>query len=249
MTRAIHKRLLAAALLACCSASAAAQTHMDMPEGSREVFLSLAGVWSPKRIGSREHVVGVVPLVSAQWANGVFIDLNTLGMHWSRQSNLDYGPLLAPTRAWAGATGANGGQSSSRLALQAGGFLNYRIGNGVGVGARLLYGGGDQHQGLNAMARAHWWTDLAPHHAVGIETDITLANRAALLPDFGSPGYALHGGARDAALTLHWRWELNHSTTFRALLRQDRLLGSAGASPRLEQRSGTSVVTLVTWQY
>jgi len=245
-------------LLACAGMPALADpTHMMMPEGSSDVFLSLAAVWSPRSIGSADNVVGVAPLISAQWANGVFINMNKVGMHLSEQSNIQYGPLISPTRSRVTTYTPEGPQTKNRLTPEIGGFFNYGIARGLGLTSQLMYGGSSDHRGVRMHLGGHLWMPVASHHAMGIVTGVTLANRSALQADFGitpqqagtGPTHEVSSGLRDAAVSLNWRWEVNHKTTLHSWIAAQRLLGSAGASPRLEQRSGTSVVTMVTYRY
>jgi MipA family protein len=252
------KQTAAALLLACAGAPALAEpTHMMMPEGSSEVSLALALVSSPRRIGSAENVMGVAPLISAQWANGVFINLNTVGMHLSDQSNTQYGPLISPTRSRVTKYTPSGPETKSRFTPEIGGFFNYHLAHGIGLKSRLMYGGSSDHRGVRMQLGAHLWQPVAAHHAIGIETGLTLANRSSLQADFGvtpqqagtGRAHAVSSGLRDASVSLNWRWELNHKTTLHSWIEGQRFLGSAGASPRLEQRSGTSVVAMVIYRY
>lgn len=252
------KQTSAALLLACVAAPALAQTtHMMMPEGSSDVYLGLALVSSPRRLGSSENGLGVVPVISAQWANGAFIHMNTIGMHLSDRSNMRYGPLISPTRSRVTKYTPDGPETKTRFTPEVGGFLDYSIAHGIGLKSRLMYGGSSDHRGLRMELSAHLWKPVAPHHAIGIETGLTLTNRSSLQADFGitrqqagtGRAHEVSSGLRDASVSLNWRWDINHKTTLHSWIEGQRFLGSAGASPRLEQRTGTRVVTMVIYHY
>jgi len=256
--RPTFKQSAAALLLACAGAPVLADpTHMMMPEGSSDVYLSLAAVWSPRRLGSADNEFGVVPLISAEWANGVFINLNRIGMHLSQQSNMQYGPLISPTRSRVTTYTPDGPKTKGRFTPEIGGFFNYSIAHGIGVTSQMMYGGSSDLRGMRVHLGGHFWMPVGSHHAVGIVTQASLANRSSLQADFGitaqqagaGPTHEVRSGLRDAALSLRWRWDVNHKTTLTSWIEGHRYLGSAGASPRLEQRSGTSVVTMVTYRY
>jgi MipA family protein len=250
-----HLALTAALLVHAPLAALAQSTHMLMPEGSKDIYLSLAAVHSPRSLGSADSEFGIVPVLAAQWANGVFINNTTLGLQLSDDEDFSYGPLFAASRSRT--PGADGKDGESRFRPQLGGFLFYRVSSGVSVSSRLLYGGSSDRRGLRVESMASYWQLVSAHHSIGVAAGATLANRSALQADFGvTPGeagrfpvHAVHSGMRDASLALHWRWELTHKTALHSWVEQTRFLGSAGASPRLEQRNGTTAVTMVTWRF
>lgn len=240
---------LAPCALITCVPVLAQSTHMLMPEGSKDIFVSLAAVSTPVTEGSRAREINVVPLISAQWANGVFVNMNTVGMHLSERSDMEYGPLFTPMTSRVGGNTGTDRQSKSRFTPEIGGFINYRIAHGMGISTRLMYGGSSDHRGLRWNAGAYLWTPLSAHHSVGIQSSFTLANSSSLQADFSTREYQAKGGMRDADVSLRWRWELNHTTTLNTWIEEQRFLGGAGRSPRLERKSGTTAAAMVTWQF
>jgi MipA family protein len=249
-------RMLAAVLSVGAAPSAIAQSApMLMPEGSKDIYLSLAAVHAPRANGSNENRLRVVPLISAELSNGVFINMNRVGMQLSEDFSLGYGPLFSPSRSRVPDTEGRDGRS--RFTPEFGGFFTYRISQGLSVSSNLMYGGSSDRRGLAIHGAAAFWQQVRPHHSVGIETGLSLANRSSLQADFAVtpaqagrlPAHEVHSGLRDASLSLHWSWELTHKTTLRTWAQRRHFLGSAGASPRIEQRAGTTVATMVSWRY
>ena len=242
----LKKPLLAAILLA-ANLPAVAQTGvMGMPEGSKDIVFGLATVVGPRANGSPDTVVGLAPMISVQWANGVFIHMNTVGMHLSERGDLRYGPLASYGRS---RVVLADGTTRSRFTPELGGFVEYELSRGFGVSSRLMYGGSSDRGGVRMISSASAWTAGHNHHAFGIEGIVTLANRSSLQADFGTPVYQPNGGLRDVALVAHWSWELTHKSTLRAWVQEKHFLGGARSSPRLERHGGTSLVTMITWRF
>jgi MipA family protein len=229
-----------AALMLAAAPAVAQSNHTLMPEGSRDVYLSLAGVWQQHPQGRAEDRILVVPLISAQWANGVFIDMNTIGMNLSEETALEYGPLFSPT--------VSDGERR-RFTPELGGYVNWQVSRSLGVGAKLMGGAGQDRRGLNLSLGADLWTQVAPHHSVGVGLQTRLANGAALREDFGSAAYEPDSGLRDATLSLRWRWEVSRKLRMSAGISQQRYLGGAAASPRVQYKSGASLLTALTWRF
>jgi|GEM_PF-3762763 len=245
-----HSVTTTALTLMLAAGPAAAQSDPRfMPEGSRDVYLSLAAVWQQHPQGRDRDQINLVPLVSAQWANGVFVNMNVVGIELSDQTGLRYGPLLAPTMAQSGALSDQGSAGRRRLTLEAGGYWRWQVSRGLGVGATLMGGGGGDGHGATLSLAASHWRQTAPHHNMGVELSTRLANRSALRDDFGSATYEPDGGPRDVALSLQWRWEVNRKLGLTTSIAQWRYLGAAAASPRIAHAGGTSVVTMFTYRY
>lgn len=252
-------RLLAALLGAACG-PALAQTHMHMPEGSSDVFLSIAAVDVPRSAGSARRRGHLLPLLSAQWSNGIFLRMNTLGMHLSRDPNLEYGPLLVPsfTRIETWRAGEKVG-SRQRFTPEAGGFLNYSPGDGMTLRSSLMYGGSIDGRGARLRLGAAWSMALAEYHHLSFDTTATWVNRSALQAEFGVPPwfarasglpvYQVEGGLRDVSFNTTLGWQASNKVTLSAIVGLSRLYGATARSPRVDQRNGVSVITALTYRF
>lgn len=248
-----------AAILLTLSAPCMAQsTHMYMPEGSKDVYLSLAAGNTRDSDGSGRRNTFIVPLVSAQFANGVFINLNTVGMHLSHTPGMDYGVQLAPTISRRNTRTANGWESEKKFTPEAGAFFNYGIAHGLAAHSELMYGGSSDRRGLRLRFGASMWLPIAEHHHLGIETEVRLANRSSLQSTFGvttdqaGPGlplYQVASGVRDTGISALWRWHFSNKYTLTTRLMYSRLHGSAAASPRVESAGGAGALTVLTYRY
>ncbi len=246
-------------MFAACATASAEPTHMNMPEGSSEVYLTLAAGYGPRSEGSAQRAMFVTPLISAQWSNGVFVDMNSLGVHLSDRVNMQYGLLATPSMSRGATISGNGSSSKRKFTPEVGGFFNYSVAHGIGLSSGVMYGGSSDRRGLNMNLGAHMWVPLAAHHSVGLEMRMRLANRSALQADFGVTAeqagagdigaHGVSGGVRDVAIAAHWRWDVTHKYTFRTSVAWQWLQGSAAASPRTEEPAGAQVTTILSYQF
>lgn len=250
--------LLCATILAGCPPAVARPTHMLMPEGSKDVYLSLAAAMVPSAEGSAQQRLVIVPLVSAQWANGVFVNMNVVGIHLSERSDMAYGLRAAPMFTRTSTQTPDGRVSTRRFTPEVGAFFDYELAYGMGLKSSLMYGGSIDHRGLRMNLGAYLWMPVAEHHALGLEAGLALANRAALQANYGVtaeqadaglPAYRVSGGVRSSAVSASWRWQISNKYSLSTSVESTRLRGSAANSPRIEQAGGTSLATVLTYRY
>jgi outer membrane protein len=244
-------------LLLLCPASAIAQTHMMMPEGSKDIYLSLGAVYGPRTEGGADNVVSAGPLISVQWANGVFIDMNTVGYYWSRKMNMAYGPMFTPSFSRVLLPG--GAESKRRFTPTVGGFWSYQVAHGLSLNSNLMYGGSYDRRGLVMNVGVNTYLPVAAHHTIGASANVTLANRSALQANYavtpqqaalsGLPEYEVDGGVRKSNVGVSWRWQMSNKYALSTHLRREQLHGSAAASPRMEQDSAVRLYTLLTYHW
>ncbi|QYF95629.1 MipA/OmpV family protein [Massilia sp. PAMC28688] len=231
---------------------------MNMPEGSKDVYLSLGVANSPTAEGSAQRETYVAPLIAAQFANGVFIDMNTVGIRLSRQPEVQYGLQVAPTVSRVRVRTERGSERRRKITPEAGAFVRYNVIQGVNVRASLMYGGSIDHRGLRLRLGSTAGMPIAEHHNIGIDMEATYANRSALQADFavppgqveaGVPLYAVRSGLRDVQIGPYWSWQLSTKYTLTTLLRHGRLHGSAAASPRTVRPGAVTALTMLTYQF
>lgn len=204
-----HSLALAAATLAALTAcgGAAAQTPVanPMPDGSRDMYVGL-GLQSGSRYeGGRSRHVLLMPVLQAEWSNGIFLSGASAGMHWSGRNDIEYGPLLSlhPGRSERGRPLAGGGLSGTgsntalpplvsgqndpitRLngmadvphRLEAGAFLTWYLNPEWRIASSALYGAGWERDGLRAtLDLQRIAATVAPHHTLSFTAGLTLAN-------------------------------------------------------------------------
>lgn len=246
---------IAAMLAALATAPCLAQTHMMMPEGSREVTIALGVANGPETEGGSRRETFVAPLLSAHFANGVFIDMNTVGIHLSRNPEWRYGLQLTPSISSSQVLTDQGPESRRRLTPEVGGFVRYHLAHGVGLYSSLMYGGSMDHRGVRLRLGANLGMPVAEHHHLGLDAVATLANQSSLHADFsvqpepGVAGYDAEGGLRDTSVTASWVWQLSTKYALHTMLRWNRLHGSAARSPRIEQAGGTVALTVLSYTF
>ncbi|MES2298876.1 MAG: MipA/OmpV family protein [Pseudomonadota bacterium] len=89
-------------LLALCGVSGAAVADAPatpatnpMPDGSHDMYAGLGLVSAPSFEGAPARRLSLLPVLQAQWSNGVFLSGPAIGMHLSERPALEFGPLLS----------------------------------------------------------------------------------------------------------------------------------------------------------
>ncbi len=269
-------------LLSGAGGAALAQTPATnlMPDGSRDLYIGLGAESRPTYQGAQESRVAALPVVQMQWSNGAFIAGMSAGMHLSDQAQQEYGPMLmlegrrSPYGASSTAGSINNGiaqgaqVNGNKLVgmddinprLLAGGFYHVALTDALRLTNSLLYGAGNNHDGLR------WNSDLryritpsAPHHTLSVSAGVTVANRAYSQAYFGvTPAeslrshnrvYAVSAGVKDWHADLHWNWALSPAWLLTSALNITRLNGSAAASPLVERSGNLTVSSALAYRF
>lgn len=277
------KTLLALTLaLACNAAWAATPATNPMPDGSRDMYVGLGVVAAPDYLGARAMRGALLPLLQVEWSNGAFVSGLSGGMHLSRRQDVEFGPLLAidagrdqdgPARV-GGVTPFRGvsiapesmpigqglqGMPDVRARLQAGAFANYYLAPSLRLASSILYGAGNERDGLVwNIGLQQTWTGL-PHHRVSLSAGVNLVNRRYNAGFFGvSPEesmnsghleYAPRGGLRDVYVGAAWNWALSPSWMVASAARLARLRGDARHSPLVERPTNITVSSGLVYRF
>lgn len=269
-------------LLSGAGGAALAQTPATnlMPDGSRDLYIGLGAESRPTYQGAQESRVAALPVVQMQWSNGAFIAGMSAGMHLSDQAQQEYGPMLmlegrrSPygTSSTAGsinngiAQGAqvNGnklvGMDDINPRLLAGGFYHVALTDALRLTNSLLYGAGNNHDGLRWNSDLRYRiTPFAPHHTLSVSAGVTVVNRAYSQAYFGvTPAeslrshnrvYAVSAGVKDWHADLHWNWALSPAWLLTSALNITRLNGSAAASPLVERSGNLTVSSALAYRF
>lgn len=235
---------LLAGVLGAALPPALAQSEVSLlPDGSHELRVGALLGSAPRAPGSAERSAFLLPQLSVEWSNGVFIDGLALGKQLSSDPMLKYGPLLALSE---GPQRADGGRAL-RPAL--GAFVHYMPLRELALQARILVPTGRDGGGSVLNLRAGTRFDLAPHQWMTVGAGVNLADGSYLQPDFGTARYQPAGGVRDVFADLQWGWQISRKVTLTASLQASRLQGDAAASPRTRQRTGYANVLGFSYSY
>lgn len=273
------KNLFLLALLGTSSlAVAQTPTARLMPDGSKDMYAGIGITSAPRYRGSDRQETDPVALVQVQWSNGIFVSGLSAGMHLSASPTLEFGPLLAiePGRNASGAQklsgiggvglAAPGADLQQRprftdidSALQGGAFLNRYLDESLRLTSSVLYGAGNNHNGLLLNAGIQKFIQVAPHHAVTLSAGATWANRRYTQDYFGVNGastagpdaaaYRPSGGIRDIQFTVNWNWELSNLWLLTSQLSLNRLMGPAADSPLTDRRNNATVRTGLVYRF
>ncbi|HEV2608988.1 MAG TPA: MipA/OmpV family protein [Noviherbaspirillum sp.] len=273
------KNLFLLALLGTSSlAIAQTPTARLMPDGSKDMYAGIGITSAPRYRGSDRQETDPVALVQVQWSNGIFVSGLSAGMHLSASPTLEFGPLLAiePGRNASGAqklsgiggigVAAPGADLQQRprftdvgSALQGGAFLNRYLDENLRLTSSVLYGAGNDRNGLLLNAGIQKFIQVAPHHAVTLSAGATWANRRYTQDYFGVDGastagpdaaaYRPSGGIRDLQFTVNWNWELSNLWLLTSQLSLNRLMGPAADSPLTDRRNNATVRTGLVYRF
>jgi outer membrane protein len=166
----------------------------------------------------------------------------------------DAGRMLA-----AGATRLTGMDDLSAR-LEVGGFANMMLAPSLRLTNSVLYGAGNDHNGLrwNADLQAIA-SDLAPHHTVVLSAGLTVANRNYNQAYFGvsayeamrsvNKAYNASAGVKDVHAGLRWNWALGPAWMVSSGLNVSHLMGSAASSPLVERRTNFSASAVLAYRF
>ncbi len=254
------KKLLLIAFSSACLPCFAQSTSMFMPEGSSDLTFGVNAFDAPSAEGSNKRRILALPSVSVQWSNGVFLDNNELGMNFSPQGNVRFGPVFIPEFSTVRTQqGANAPKDKLQFTPEVGAFYHYRLAHNMGLSTNVMFGAGSEHNGILANLSAHISTPLAAHHSIGLSTGMTLANQNYMQAQFGltqqqvsnshlSP-YSAAGGLKSLSVSGNWEWEISNKFTLSSGVGLKRLCGSAVDSPLIDKRNDVIVYSSLSYHY
>lgn len=274
---------------ACTGAHAQTPANNPMPDGSRDLYLGLGLVSQNAYQGGAERRLRALPLVQLEWSNGVFIAGMSAGMHLSQRPGLEYGPLLALQVKRSGdgngaslgdvssasaseqalpgvlrrqGSGANAllGMDKIKARVQAGVFANYYLTPTLRLTNNVLYGAGNQRDGLLwNVALQHTAPDLTAHHRITYSAGVTLVNRRHNASFFGVTdsealasghgAYAPRGGVQDVNLGARWNWAISPDWIVTSGARVTRLQGDARHSPLVQRPTSFSMSSGLAYRF
>lgn len=152
------------------------------------------------------------------------------------------------------------GMNDVKARLQGGAFANYYIRPQLRLTSTLLYGAGNERDGLSAsFGVQHVVAEIAPHHRVSLSAGLTMVNRslnAALfgvtMEEAGNTGYAPYapgGGLRDIYVGAGWNWALTPNWMLVSSARLSSLRGDARSSPLVQRPTGFTMSTGLAYRF
>ena len=238
-----------------CPALAQSDTTF-MPEGSKDIYLSATAALLQRAEGSSRMRMIVLPSVSVQWSNGIFLEPGTLGMQLSGDGSLRYGPLLD--------YGVKNQRSDdptqkTRLDLQAGGFVNYRLLYNLSLHSRLLYGGSDDNRGVQLNTGASFSMPITQHQSMALSVGANFVDQAYMQSYFGVTAqqarlgrrreYHAGAGLKNVYLSGQWGVELTHKYALRSGITASWLGNTPAASPLTNADKGYALYATLIYHY
>lgn len=144
--------------------------------------------------------------------------------------------------------------------LEVGGFANIALAPSVRLTNSLLYGAGNEHNGLRwNIDLQRIAADIAPHHTVVLSAGLTVANRNYNQAYFGvtqaeaaksvNAAYQASSGVKDVHAGLRWNWALGPAWLVSSGLNVSHLMGSAASSPLVERRTNVSASAVLAYRF
>lgn len=228
-------------LVGACAPCLAQSPETLMPEGSRDTSIGVMFGSVPASEGSRKRNIGVLPFLRVRWSNGIFLHNLSAGMQLSSTPHLQYGPLIAV----GGDEAREPGESNERKLL-AGGFAGYSLLHNLRLDALALHGGARDGGGTTLQLTARTWMSLAPHHGGSLELGVELADGRYMHSHFGDTASA---GVKDIFVGAGWNWQVNRKFDLHTGVKFSQLSGNAGTGRFVATRSGTRLLTALSYGY
>ncbi len=282
-----------------CQAQTPAQNLM--PDGSHDLYMGLGVIVRPNFEGSKQHKVRALPVFQMQWSNGAFISGMHAGLHLSDQPQHDFGPLIGiePGRNASGSRNIPDDASNVfpsgdvlesnktsvkpifntvKARLTAGGFYHMQINPQLRWHNQLLYGSGNDRNGLRFNSDVRFkLPEIFSHQAITVGLGLQAVNQAYARSYFGvnninSPvqsvslfdgiafaktvapveapiEYKARAGIKDVHLDLFWNVNLSSSWLVTTKLNASYLLNNAANSPLVQQRTNVTVSTALAYRF
>jgi outer membrane scaffolding protein for murein synthesis (MipA/OmpV family) len=279
-------KLFALALAAVpCAACAQTPATNPMPDGSRDMYVGLGLVSKPRYEGAADKERSALPVLQVQLSNGLFVSGMRAGIHLGRSPRVEFGPLLElqPRRDAEGAGGEVGGlggirfstaasplaaSGGNRLAgmpaihrrVQGGGFLNYYLTPEWRLASSLLYGAGNERNGVKLeLGVQRLALAFGANQRLVLDAAVSFADRRYNMAFFGvgeqdstssgNPVFEAGGGLKDARLGARWHWAWSPSWMLTSSLQATRLLGNVRLSPLVERQTNLTVSTAIAYRF
>lgn len=278
--------LLLLSLTACHAALAQTPSDNMMPDGSHDMYLGVGVESLPRFEGSDDQRTQAVPAIQVQWSDGIFISGLSAGWHLSSTSGIEYGPLFSiePGRrdtavqavyveAPAVTVSANAKVNYAYAPMhevamrpELGGFFNFYLTDSTRIATSVLYGSGENRDGLIVEADLQQSFRPAPHHTLSLMAGFNWANKEYMQSYFGVQPYSIAqvaggglaylqdgfepgSGIKDVHLSLHWNWALSNSWMLTSQVGATRLEGDAASSPLTTRRDNITVSTAIAYRF
>jgi len=257
-----------------------------MPDGSYDMYLGLGAVLRPSYEGAKKNKLAALPVMQVQWSNGAFLSGMSAGWHVSEQPQRDFGPLimLEPSRSPSGLSNsidppryfqnagigaeADSSKTSNKLIgleniqvrLLYGGFYHLPLSSNLRQTNVLLYGAGNNKDGLRLSSDLRYSVPGLPsHHRVTLGLGMNIVNQAYAQSYFGvseseakqslNRRFQAKAGVKDVHLDAYWNWNLSSSWLLTSRMQLGHLVGSASDSPLVERRTNFTVSTAFAYRF
>ena len=141
-----------------------------------------------------------------------------------------------------------------------GGFFNYYLTPALRLSNNLLYGYGNERDGLRLhTALQYMLPNALAHHSFVLSAGVSVVNSAYANAYFGVSThenernkmgpFRASGGVQDARLGLRWNWALSPSWMLTSGAQVTRLLGDAKDSPLTERPTNVTVSTALAYRF
>jgi outer membrane scaffolding protein for murein synthesis (MipA/OmpV family) len=141
-----------------------------------------------------------------------------------------------------------------------GGFFNYYLTPALRLSNNLLYGYGNEHDGLRLHTSLQYMLPNAlAHHSFVLSAGVSVVNSAYTNAYFGVSThenartqmrpFRAGGGVQDVRLGLRWNWALSPSWMLTSGAQVTRLLGDAKDSPLTERPTNVTVSTALAYRF
>jgi MipA family protein len=230
-------------------------------KGDMTLSLGATAISAPEYIGADENRIIALPLVDAQWRNGLFASTRSgLGFNFSRDPRFDVGVrMLADAGRKAKRSPRLRGFDDVDPSPMLGVFANWRLADGLLLQSSIQSGAGKESSAGTVNVGLAYGMRVAPRLQAGISAALTYATKDYMQVFHGvnaqqransiSLGiYSPEGGLHSARLSVNAVYSFDERWSAGLVANSMRLLGDAANSPLTEKRGQFTALVFASYR-
>jgi outer membrane protein len=215
----------------------------------------------PRYMGAKENRTLAIPMIDYSWANGVFAGvINGVGINLGGDSPIQYGPRLTlDFGRKANLDSRLSGMGDIPIRLEAGGFFNIKLAQGLNANSSVQYGEGVNHRGVTESVGLSYSRIFAERWVLGASATLDFANADYMQSYFGVDAvqaeksdfklYTPKGGLRDMCDQAFLVYGFNRDLRLVTAIGISQLANVARNSPLTQKKDSASVYSGLSYRF
>jgi outer membrane protein len=216
---------------------------------------------APKYLGAKETRILPLPMIDYSWANGVFAGvMNGVGINFGGDSTIQYGPRLTMDIGRKVNLDSHlTGMGDIPIRLEAGGFFNVNLAQGLNANSSVQYGEGVNHRGATASVGLSYSRSFAERWTMGAGMTLNFANADYMQSYFGvdaiqaaKSGFKLYApgdGLRDVCNQVFLVYGFSRDLRWVTAIGVSQLANAAKNSPLTQKSDSASVYSGLSYRF